>query len=76
MKKCLSILLTEMLLIFAFSLYVYASEDITVLVNNQPVISEQKPIILDGNTYVPLRSVAEAMGCEVVWVQGDRKSVV
>ena len=44
MKKCLSILLTEMLLIFAFSLYVYASEDITVLVNNQPVISEQKPI--------------------------------
>ena len=72
MKKCLSILLTEMLLIFAFSLYVYASEDITVLVNNQPVISEQKPIILDGNTYVPLRSVAEAMGCEVVWVQGSK----
>ena len=72
MKKYLLMLLMIMIIIITFCFYAYADDDITVLVNNQPVISEQKPVILEGNTYVPLRPVAEAMGCEVVWIQDTK----
>lgn len=47
---------------------VYGDEDIKILVNNQPVESEAKPVIIEGTTFVPLRPVCEAMDCEVFWV--------
>lgn len=46
--------------------------DITVLVNNQPVESETKPVIIEGVTFVPLRPVAEAMNCEVFWIASSQ----
>lgn len=66
------LLIVILLWLLVSSAYAMEGEDITILVNNQPVISEQKPVIIDGNTYVPLRPVAEAMGCEVIWVQGTK----
>ncbi len=50
---------------------VYA-DNIKVLVNNQQVESELSPQIINNVTYVPLRPVAEAMGCEVTWVAGNK----
>ncbi|MGN1318308.1 MAG: stalk domain-containing protein [Lachnospirales bacterium] len=44
------------------------NSDIRILVNNQPVESETNPVVIDGTTFVPLRPVAEAMGCEVFWI--------
>lgn len=46
----------------------HAEEDISILLNNQKIESEKSPINISGTVYVPLRSVTEAMGCEVVWV--------
>lgn len=55
----------------ALSTNAYA-DNIKVLVNNQQVESELSPQIINDVTYVPLRPVAEAMGCEVVWVGSNK----
>lgn len=57
-----------LILIIIKGIYISAANDITVLVNNQPVVSEAKPVIAEGTTFVPLRPVCEAMDCEVFWV--------
>lgn len=47
-------------------------KDISILLNNQPVVSDKAPVNRNGTVFVPLRSVAEAMGCEVIWVNGEK----
>lgn len=47
---------------------VKADSDIRVVINNQELYTEDKPVIVDGRTLLPLRALCEAMGCEVVWV--------
>ena len=71
MKKLINLFLT-LIFILCINIYTYADDEITVLVNNTPVVSEQKPVMLNGNVYVPLRPVAEAMGCEVTWIQAAK----
>lgn len=69
--------LLSAVLLFAVSIIspAFANEgDISILVNNQPVESETKPVIIDGTTFVPLRPVAEAMDCEVFWI-GSSQSI-
>lgn len=65
--------------------FVMADEGIKVNVNGIKVEMDQTPIIENGRTLVPLRAVAEALGCEVAWdntaktasfVQGDVIAVV
>lgn len=65
--------------------FVMADEGIKVNVNGVKVEMDQVPIIENGRTLVPLRAVAEALGCEVVWdntaktasfVQGDVTAIV
>lgn len=65
--------------------FVMADEGIKVNVNGIKVEMDQAPIIENGRTLVPLRAVAEALGCEVVWdntsktasfVQGDVTAIV
>jgi len=47
---------------------------ITVVVNDDYMIFEQPPIIVDGNTLVPMRAIFEKLGAKVVW-NADNKSV-
>ena len=69
MKKWIVALLITVIT-FSTTISVFAN-DIKVLVNNQQVQSNLSPQIINNVTYVPLRPVAEAMGCEVVWVAGN-----
>lgn len=69
MKKWIVALLITVIT-FSTNISVFAN-DIKVLVNNQQVQSNLSPQIINNVTYVPLRPVAEAMGCEVVWVAGN-----
>jgi hypothetical protein len=42
-------------------------------VNNQTVTLEQAPVIINGNTMIPVRFVAEALGAKVLWDGNERK---
>lgn len=62
-----------------------AADEISVNVNGQAVVMDQKPVIQNGRTLVPLRAVAEALGCQVAWddanktasfTQGDVMAIV
>ncbi|WP_079912507.1 copper amine oxidase N-terminal domain-containing protein [Paenibacillus sp. 32352] len=44
-----------------------SSEAITVQVDGSPLVLEQPPIIRNGSTLVPLRSIFERLGAEVEW---------
>lgn len=51
-------------------------EIVKVVIDGQPVIFDVAPFIQDGKrTVVPLRGVAEALGCEVEWVEPDQINI-
>ena len=53
-----------------FSQGIVASEGINIVINNNVVLlseDEQKPFILEGRTYVPLRVISENLGAAVEW---------
>jgi hypothetical protein len=41
----------------------------TVLVNSKKIEIDSKPFIRNGRTYIPLRIVADYLGCNINWVQ-------
>lgn len=51
---------------------IYAQDDISVLVNNNPVIFDQHPVIEDGRTLVPMRAIFESLGASVRWNENTR----
>ena len=40
---------------------------VTVIVKGETVMFDQPPVIIDGRTLVPVRYVAEKLGCTVEW---------
>lgn len=72
-KRIFRVIISVLLIITSMEAIVKAeqnyvkSNDIKIFVNNSEVKSEEKPVVIDGTTFVPVRSVVEAMGCEVVW---------
>ncbi|NPV93091.1 MAG: copper amine oxidase N-terminal domain-containing protein [Firmicutes bacterium] len=48
---------------------------IGIMVNGQPVATDIQPVAIDGRTMVPLRTVAEALQCDVEW-RGSDKTVI
>lgn len=45
-----------------------------IVINGTAYSFSRQPIIINGTTFVPVRGVAEALGCEV-WCNGDSKTV-
>ena len=43
------------------------AQDVSVYLNNQKMVFDQNPIIENGRTLVPLRSIFEGLGAEVKW---------
>jgi hypothetical protein len=50
-------------------------DDHTALVNGQPVIMDQPPIIIDGRAMLPFRFISETMGIAVDWYEETRQVV-
>ncbi|TYQ15034.1 UNVERIFIED_CONTAM: copper amine oxidase-like protein [Acetivibrio alkalicellulosi] len=66
MKK-LSIFIVLSLLTLTIASVSFATNDITVLVNGEKVEFDRQPYIKDGRTMVPIRFIAEEIGCDVEW---------
>ena len=45
-----------------------------IVINGRDYNFSRQPVIINGTTFVPVRGVAEALGCEVWW-NGDSKTV-
>ena len=50
------------------------TNEITVLINGSKVEFDQKPVIIEDRTLVPLRAIFEGLGAEVLW-DGDTQTV-
>lgn len=74
MKKKLKILTGTAFMLAALSTAAFAADDITVAIDCKPVDFDQKPIIENGRTLVPLRAIFEAMGAEVEW-NGEKEEI-
>lgn len=51
-----------------------AYADITVKVNDRTIAMDSSPYISENNTLVPIRFVAEALGCEVFWDSAQKSA--
>lgn len=72
MKRKLKILLSALVVVctvtLCFSANCMAQDDIKILINGKELQSEDKAVVIDGRTLVPLRAIGEAMGCKVTWL--------
>ena len=64
------ILLFLFLMIFSLPC-VYSQERINILYDGSPLQSEQEPLIKNGRTLVPVRTVCEALGLGVSWDEAN-----
>lgn len=72
MKKLLSLVMCVGILVCSVC-GVKADESIKVYVDGYQIETDQPPVIVDGRTLLPLRVVAEAMGCEVNWDEKEKQ---
>lgn len=49
------------------------AKDIEIYVNDSKIITESHPLMIDQRVLVPLRSVSEALDCEVQWDSINKK---
>lgn len=53
-----------------------AYADITVKVNDRTIVMDSSPYISENNTLVPIRFIAEALGCDVSWDSEEKKAQI
>lgn len=73
MKKRIVVLITLLLSILCF-VFPVAASNVTLKINGAVIKSSVEPIIENGTTLVPLRTVSENMGASVKW-NGDTRQV-
>jgi len=49
------------------------AQEVSVYLNNERMVFDQNPIIENGRTLVPLRSIFEGLGAEVIWDAGKQE---
>ena len=79
MTKLIAIVLavSSMLTVSALAVSAASTKDITVKVNDTVIrFPDQKPIVQNERTLVPIRFVAEALGYDVDWNEKDNTAVI
>ena len=79
MTKLIAIVLavSSMLTVSALAVSAASTKDITVKVNDTVIrFPDQKPIVQNERTMVPIRFVAEALGYDVDWNEQDNTAVI
>ena len=54
---------------------VYGAGRITVLVDGEPISTDQEAVIVNGRTLLPMRAIFEALGADVEW-ESESKTVM
>ncbi len=73
----LKLFATSVLISIITSVSVFADSDINVSLNGSIIeFADQKPIIQDGRTLVPLRGVFDAMGYEIKWLEDSKTAAL
>ena len=67
MKKLISCVLVICLAFTMFSFTAIAQDDISVIVNGKQIEMDQKPVLINDRTLVPMRAIFEALGAKVEW---------
>ena len=69
MKKKIALAMAAAMTVSALALNVSADEytQVNLLVEGQAVETDQPAVIVDSRTMVPVRVIAETLGCEVDW---------
>lgn len=72
MKKKWLIVFGAVFLVAALATAGFAANSIKLIVNGQEIKPDVPPQIINGRTMVPLRWVAEALGSDVQWDEGNK----
>ncbi len=67
-KKILFITAAFVVFAASISFNCTAEENIKIIINGKELQSNDKAVMIDGRTLVPLRAIGEAMGCKVTWL--------
>lgn len=71
MKKKLALLLGIMIFILSLT-PVFAEQSIKVLLDGKPIAFDVNPVVVNGNTLVPLRAIFDALGFKTDWNEESR----
>ena len=69
MKKLITLILATCLSLAIAVPCMAEGEDITVLVNEEELVFDTKPMLLNDRTMVPMRAIFEKLGCSVEWIE-------
>lgn len=69
------LVLTLILLILAAAGTAYATRTIGIILNNQYLMTDVPPVIIDGRVLVPLRVIGEALGVDITW-DSEKNAVI
>ena len=73
MKKRFFALIFAGAMVFSAGAQAFGAEDISVYVDGEELLFDQKPIIQDGRTLVPMRVIFEALDSEVTWDSEEKR---
>lgn len=74
-KRMLAVVMT-VLLCFTLLVNVSANDAGSIVVNGSVVELTRNPVVIDGKKMIPIRSVAEAMQCEVSWDSETQSTLI
>ena len=76
-RKLLPTVLACVLLFGVTAPYTVYADEITVIINDQPLeLTGQAPTIVDGQAFVPIRPVFEAIGFDVNWSEHTGSAII
>lgn len=75
-KKILSILSAAAVLSSVMTALADDSGEISIVVNGAKINTDTAPVIINDRTMVPLRAIAESLGCDVIWNEADKAIMV
>ncbi|MFZ5968229.1 MAG: copper amine oxidase N-terminal domain-containing protein [Bacillota bacterium] len=67
MRKTIVSIILSVIFTMSMSLFAFADTDITLIVDGKKLNMDQRPIIANGKTLVPIRTIAEAFNLRVSW---------
>lgn len=76
MKKIVFVLGLILTITAALASYAYADNAASVYCNDEPVVFEEGPYLIDGFTFVPVRALSDSLGFEYSWDDANKTVIL